>query len=483
MTAALTDRLLWARRRIDHTSGLQWLVTLVLIGAVGLVAAHSIAGMSGHVPKPLLAVLVLAGASILLALETEHLFLGWLFLAPLFQESASNNRLGHLIALGVYTAPPLLFGVKALATRGPRPRRRWFDFLPAIYVGFLLVSLVTTASSELTSGTVGTLRTFYQNVAIGVIVYYVVAFWRGRPLPTVRITGLVLAAAAIQAAMASIEWQTGWNLWHNTNWVLPGDVRAIATLGNPAVTGAFIGVGMVVALAVLAWHGPLTLRRLAIVMLVVGVPGLYATKTRGPILATVVVSALCLLLSSRSRLLGIGLSTLVALTLFALWPQIKASQVYQNRFSEQQNVQARLLLQTVSIRLAEKRPIFGWGYNSFDRVKFTVPVASNSIPLEQALQSTSHSTLLTILVEFGLVGLALFALPWVSILWRAFRRARAPSERQWFLVAATASILVIAIDGATLDYRYFSFIPMVAWLFLGLVRREIDSDTLSAAAS
>jgi O-antigen ligase len=233
---------------------------------------------------------------------------------------------------------------------------------------------------------------------------------------------------------------------------------------------------------VLCWQGPLTLRRLAVAMLVVGVPGLYATKTRGPMLATLIAGALCLLLSARSRLPGIGIVALVSLLLVVFWPQIETSSTFRNRFDNRQNVDARIVLQNVSIRLAEKKPIFGWGYDSFDRVKFDVPVASRGIPLTQALQSTSHDTYLTILVEYGLVGLVLFVLPWIPILARGVSWARARSPDRWLVVAAIASILVLAVDGATLDYRFFSFAPMLAWLFLALVRRQTSRELGAQAA-
>jgi hypothetical protein len=36
------------------------------------------------------------------------------------------------------------------------------------------------------------------------------------------------------------------------------------------------------------------------------------------------------------------------------------------------------------------------------------------------------------------------------------------------------SIVLLAINAATLDYRFFSFVPMLAWLALALVRRRLD---------
>jgi drug/metabolite transporter (DMT)-like permease len=76
-------------------------------------------------------------------------------------------------------------------------------------------------------------------------------------------------------------------------------------------------------------------------------------------------------------------------------------------------------------------------------------------------------------VNFGVVGFVLFLLPWVVIIARALRRARAPTPDRWFLVAAVGGILLVAVNGGTTDYRFFSFVPMVAWLLLGLLRREV----------
>ena len=71
----------------------------------------------------------------------------------------------------------------------------------------------------------------------------------------------------------------------------------------------------------------------------------------------------------------------------------------------------------------------------------------------------------------GAFGFALFVLPWVAIVLRSLRRLRAPAPDRWFLVAMLGSIVLIFIDGATLDYRFYSYVPMLAWLSLALLRR------------
>jgi O-antigen ligase len=446
---------------------------------VCLVTAHSVPIMAGRFPKPLALILIAADLVIMFSLAAEQLLLVWLFAAPLLQETGGNTHIEHILALGLYTAPPFVVCVKGLLARGSRPRREWFDFLPAFFVALVFASLALTSTNSLKTGAVGTLRDFYQTVALGALLYYVAGFWRGRSLSVVQISWAVLASAVLQSAMVIVEWRTGWNLWHNTGWHVPGDMRATGTLANPEITGAFIGAGFVLALAVLCWEGPLRLRRIALGMVVLGLPALYATKTRGPILATLIVAAACVLLSRRTRMIGIGALAAVVLVLALYWPQIRSSQLYATRIGDSQNIQIRLVLQRASLDLAQQKPVFGWGYNSFDRVKFKVPLYSNTVPVTEALQYTSHDTFLTILVEYGAVGLLLFVVPFVVVMLRAARRVRLPAPDRWFFVAGLGVIGVVELNATTVDYRFFSLVPALPWLFLGLMRRNLTAPGLS----
>jgi len=455
------------------------LLPVVAVGMVSIAAADSIVGMDKHVPKLLVLVLASAGAAVLLTIETTQLFLGWLFLAPIFQGSASTSHLGHVLSLALYSAPPVLLVAKHFTVDGPRPDRRWFDLLPALYLLFLVGSLLFTGSGEIQHGAFGTLHGLWENVAIGIVIYYVVVFWRGPGPSFVSVARVLLLAAALQAVMAVVELATQWNLWHDTRWQRAGGDRSIATLANPAITGAFIGMGVVIALALLCWGGPLELRRLAICMLVIGGPALYATKTRGPILGTVVAALLVVIPSRRSRLFALGAIALATLMLVVAWPHVRSSTLYQQRIAQSQNVQERLLLQDISFKLIERKPVLGWGYDSFDRVKYDVPVSTGAQPYAVALQQTSHDTFLTILVEYGAVGFLIFLLPWIPIVAEGVRRVRTPSPDQWLPVAMLASIALLAINAATLDYRFFSFVPGLAWLALALLRRWLSSSAVA----
>jgi O-antigen ligase len=331
-----------------------------------------------------------------------------------------------------------------------------------------------TTSDLLQTNTVGTGRAFFQIVAVGAIVYYFLAFGPGRSISPVRICGVLLAAVVLQALLTYVEWKTSWNLWNDASWRRGVKSRPVSTLANPGLLGMLIGVGVVVALSVITWQGPRALRRLSIAVLVLGVPAVALTLTRGPLVATAVAGVGVLRGSKRGRLPGVGVLALAAIALVALWPTITATTVYQNRLTNQANVQGRVLLQDWSLRLAAEKPITGWGYESFDRVKNASDFSTHGLPPSYVLNSTSHDSYLTVLVEYGAVGFLLLMLPWAVLLVSGLRTLPREHEHQWLIVASVAATAVCVVTGATLDYRFFSFALMLPWVFLAMIRRVIE---------
>lgn len=447
-------------------------LAFAVITVVSLQAGWLVSRSEGQVSKPLLGLGALALGILMFRLSAERLFLGWIFLAPLLQESASATPLGHALALALYTAPPVVLVCKLLLDGIQGQRVAWFDLLPAIYVVYVFGSLLAT--THLLSDTpVGTARGFYETVAMGALVYYIVVFGSIRRVAATQICFVILWACALQAVMSILDFGFAWNLWNDQGWRRPGDLaRSVATLANPALLGTFLGIGIVISLAVLCWEGPQKLRRPSIAVLILAPAGLIVTFTRGPILAAFLVGGICLIASRRSRLLGLGLVAVAALVLAAAWPKITSSPVYQSRISERSNVETRVLLQDISLRLAAEKPLTGWGYDSFDRVKTTVDLGTtNSAAYRDAIAATSHDTFLTVLVNYGGIGLTLLLLPWLVIIGRALRQARRPSPDRWLLIGASSSVVVVVLSAATFDLRFFSFIPMLPWLFIALLRR------------
>jgi O-antigen ligase len=440
-------------------------MTTLAIG-LSLFAAATLVESGSLSSPPLLALLALAGATIFLSIPPTVLFVGWLSLAPFLQNSASDNAVGNALQLALYLGPPLVFLLWTLTASNRSHSPSFIDLVPFAYLLVLLGSIVMT--SEVTQSTI---KSFYLTTAIGVIVYYFVVFGPLRSNVRERVVAVVLTLATIEALMSVVDGLTKWNLWDDSDERGP-EGRAVATLASPGALGTFIGIGVVLAIAVLVWQGPKQLRRLAVLTIATGFPGMFFTLTRGPIVATVVVGLLLLLMRPGSRLLAFASLLLATAILGSTWSRLSDSTVYRERVDNQNTVEIRVELQRLSLQLAKERPIFGWGPGSFDRIKGLGSVGSGSVSRDEVLLSTSHNTFLTVLVEQGVVGLGLLLMPWLVIGWRSlgdiFRHPRA----RWFLVGSLAVVAVYAISASTYDTRYFSLVPALTLLFLGLLRRH-----------
>jgi hypothetical protein len=425
------------------------------------------AAAAGNAPRfALLGLLAVAGASILLSLAPKVVFLAWFAVAPLLQESASLTTWGHDLGLALYFAPSLVFAIWALTHRPYGIRLRFLDVLPGAY--FLYTLAWVAAEGQASSANV---KGVYVTLGIGVVLYYFFAVGPTGSLSASSVVAAVLVVTLLEGFMSIVDGLTRWNLWHDTGWQ-SGNARAVATLGNPAVLGSLLGMGIVLALTILVWNGPARLRKLAAATIVVGFPGLYFTLTRAPIIATLVAVLLVLMTRTTTRLLAVGVFVVAVVVIAASWSRITTSTVYRERVTNATNVEARILIQDWSVKLAAERPLFGWGYGSFDRVKNSADLSSGSTPESFGKSSTSHNTYLTILVELGSVGLALLALPWLLIPWQAARSALREPHSRWFVVGAVSALFVFVAAANAGDFRFFSFVPAVPWVLLGLLRRR-----------
>jgi O-antigen ligase len=452
----------------------------VLSVAGGMLVARNQAGIG----LVLIAAIGLVGLAVLLSLPPAVVFLGWLALAPIFADAAKASALGRAGILALYTAPAVLLGALAIVRARAAAVILWIDFLPAAYVAYVLASVALT-SNELQANPLGTLRFVFLAVALGPLLYYFLTIGPGAALPREKVLLILIAGAAFQGVLALIELTTHQNLWGFTAWQdaaeSVGGARAVSTFANPGILGMFLGVGIVLALAVLTWGGPRSLRRLSMLTLVVGVPGLLATLTRGPILATAVAAVLVLVLGHK-RLLGLAVIASTVIVIFALWPSIRATTLYQERGAETTNVRVREGLQDWSIQLAAQKPIFGWGYGSFDRVKNTSELtAAGGLSIRYLLENTSHNSYLTILVETGVIGLLLYALPFLILAGLAVARVRARTPDGWVIVGTLASLFVIVLSGVTLDFRFFSFAQALPWILLAVLRGATTTAPISSS--
>jgi O-antigen ligase len=436
---------------------------------LGLLAGYSLL-MSPQLVKLLLLLPALVFA---VAVPPEKLFVGWLFSAPFVDGASAGPHSGHTFYKYLFLVPPVIL-VARMATGGLRRPRLWIiDVLPALYLAYIVVR-VQLLPSDFTGGEANN-RAIYATVGIGIIGYYFAGFGRTGDRFPVRVASSLLWGAIIVAVLALVDAATGWNLW-NTVEAGEGTAtrRVVSTFTSPGALGAYIGAGVVFSVAILAWKGPRSLRLPAILLIPLSIPALFFTYSRGPVLGAAVVAVFILLVANRARLPSLLVFATVAILAFAVWQQISSSTVYRGRLGVTETVTTRQEIQRVTLELIRQKPVFGWGYNTFDKAKLTVPSRDPRFD-----ELSSHSTFLTVLAELGVVGLTLLLLPWFVIGYRAVSAAWRGQAEKWIVGACVGIPAAYALGALTYDTRFFSLVTALPWIALGVARSLLASQRTS----
>jgi O-antigen ligase len=445
------------------------IVLYAAIAGVGFLMGQSVAEDTGFAKQ----VVALACLGCVFLIPAERVFLGWLFAAPLVQGTSAGSHPAHAFFTAFFLVPPILVVARA-AMEGVDLRRLWvIDVLPALYILYIFIRL-KLAPSEFT-GAESSLRSVYAVVGIGIAAYYFIVFARTSERFPLAVAKVLLWSGIIVAILALVEAFTDWNLW-NTK-LASGDLvhRVVSTFASPGELGTYLGVGIAFAVAILVFSGPSSLRWPATLLICLAVPALYFTYTRGPILATAVVGVLLPLLANRARWPSLLLFAAVGVLIFASWNQISTSHSYKARLGVTSTVKIRQELQHLSTDLFRQHPVFGWGYNSFDRAKLTQSARHADVE-----RYSSHDTFLRVLVELGVTGLVLLVLPWVVISWRAVAAAHRGRAETWIVAASVGALLVYVISALTYDTRFFYIgaAPFIAAAVARtvLVRRKVRAE-------
>jgi O-antigen ligase len=346
-------------------------------------------------------------------------------------------------------------------------RLRAVDALPALYLLFIVVRVRLFPSRF--SGTDASLRGVYAAVGIGIIGFYFAAFAKTSDRFPMRVARSLLWSAIVVAVLALVDEATGWNVWTISE-VGEGTQarRVVSTFTSPTALAAYIGASLVFAIAILAWRGPRSLRLPAILLIPLSIPAMFFTYTRGPVLGAAAVTVVIALIANRARWPSLLVFATVAIMVFAAWGHISSTAVYKERLGVTETLQTRNEIERVSLTLFREKPLFGWGYNTFDEAKLTV---GSRDPRFDGL--TSHNTFLTVLDELGVVGLVLLLLPWTVIGWRAVSAAWRGQAERWIVGGCVGVAAAYAIGALTYDARFFSLVAALPWVMLGVARNRL----------
>ncbi|MGY1685908.1 O-antigen ligase family protein [Geodermatophilus sp. SYSU D00867] len=451
------------------------------VGATGIVAL----GLSVMAPARL-GPLLLAGAvaviAAVLGLRSPVLACAYLLLTTFFRLAVPS---------GTLPVDPFLLafaGVLASVWLRARPWQRRTAGMTVdpvtcvigLYIVWNLLSIVVPHALPAGSPWVPEPFPVLRFVLIGTVLPFSM-FLVGRYLFTTEralrvLLGSMLAAAAYSAAvsiLASTAPQLVWPRYIVDTPTWTG--RAVGVFNQPVVNGLVLIIGFLVATLILAHDRERPVLR--VTAAVVGGASLYAiylTHTRAVWLAFALVVLIGAVAASGSRagfaLVGAALVGVVATS----WDTFTSADRSAGGVGSVGELHDRLNSIATSIWAFQQEPLTGWGIGRFPAVNtYHHRAWSPEIPWERGFGIVSHLDGLGILVELGIVGLAL----WLTVLVLVYRGVGAAVRRlpahgvYGRALGLTALLCLIAqsVVGLTVDLRFFDFPNVVVMLFAGAV--------------
>lgn len=178
----------------------------------------------------------------------------------------------------------------------------------------------------------------------------------------------------------------------------------------------------------------------------------------------------------RSFLLLLGAGTIAAGALLVAAPAGDDSWLAARMYSTE-TIAARTVMYRLAAQLVVSKPIFGYGRGAASRV--AARTLLHDLPDSDAEWAPGqfHNTFVTVLVEWGLVGLLLYGAIFVLFgaasieLWRL---ARGPGYPSWFAAFFLGATVVTLVQGLLVDLPAFQYLNNSYFLLAGVVYGQLD---------
>ncbi len=250
--------------------------------------------------------------------------------------------------------------------------------------------------------------------------------------------------------------------------------RSNGTFGDPNILARHLAIGMSLAAGLILAHGP---RRLtlygAIPAFVIGGMGIAMTASRSGWLLLMLATALVILIApiaryTKARILGGGGGVILMLLVLLLAQGGTQADRVRSVTDRESVLGLREFLIKAGWQMFLDNPIHGVGSGGFERALTTTYI--DILPV-WARTTLSHTSLVSILAELGLLGVLTFGFAGLRIAVVATRtyartiRAREPSDvllTGWLGVTLFGIVLQSQSEGRLLDEPYL-------WVYLALL--------------
>jgi putative inorganic carbon (HCO3(-)) transporter len=244
--------------------------------------------------------------------------------------------------------------------------------------------------------------------------------------------GTALYIGVVASAIAFVTWRERWQ-------------RGVA-----AFTGSLCAAGLIFTLTRSVWLG-------AIVATLVTM--LFAAELRRYLLPAAVAGVL---------VVGGALAVVPGLADKA-----------RAREEQKESVWDRYNLNHAALNMFHARPLVGFGWNTFTEVGTDYFTLGPTYPLSAGVGFGVHNEYLSNLAEIGLLGTALWLVPFVFVVLTTVTRRGPPELRPWRLGVLAIAVFFLVVAGFVYPY---AFPLLVLWTMMGVLQEPALDDADRALA-
>jgi O-antigen ligase len=450
---------------------------LVISGGITLlaaVAAYMVVGGNWHIA----AAMIFIPAALLVLHRYPYMgVVVWMLLAPFLMQTVttSSRQIYWIIHRGL---PVLTLGIAIVSSalnirKGELPRLRLPEFA---MLGYLLVSILSILLQN--NDPMQTLIRFYDAVIIPMCLYGIVRIsMPGKGLVRWLIP-LAVFITVTQAGIGILSWIRPGLL--PSAWLGYAGERATGSVNNPGVFTTTLVFGSFISL-----HTAMNMRsgwkRGALIgVFLLMIYGVFISYSRASWLMGAVMLMGVLLVYPRFVIRVMVILVPLALIggLFIFDDQVQWARQRLESEEAENSALSRLPVLVAAYRMFQDKPIFGWGYDNFDRFdrRYQARFGDIANPVEKDL--TSHNVYMTLLAEQGVIGTSLFLLPIFVLGWHTVQKYRFLPRQGWLSRRLLWLLWLVVLAYVIVN----NFSPMVVvwglglyWLNLGLIASIVFS--------
>lgn len=422
-----------------------------------------------------------AGLAVLLVLvlrSPSTAMLAWVLAGPMLY-SWVGTRLGG----GITVTPDrvlflLLVGVVLARWIGGRGARRSLgptELAMGLFLTLAGVTLLARGGTPLTPSIGGLkhdLIYLAQGYGMPFTAFVLAKYLLSPARDASRLCWTLVGLAAIVGSFGVLQQFVGMGLLPNTGYVVTSEERSFGTLTGPSEFGIVVTVGFFAALLVLPDTRAPARRLLLFGVLAVCLAAIVYSKTRGVMLGLFVGLAVVARHDARLRRPILVASIVGVLLLAGAWSFLAQTDLVRYRLLELSPVYNRIALSATALNLASDAPLLGHGFGRyvFATEKWGHITSLPGVPAWYAVDpGVPHNEFLHVLVQLGLVGLALYLVP----MWRGFRNARRFRDATRdegaarFAMLAMTTVAVYVTNGLMVDLAACTYASIVLYSVLG----------------